>query len=245
MTSAEIRSMLEKLNGMVLERDLLARAENSLASGDEESARMDMAEAVREQIEYVKKYDTTGHLASQVQELRHVRTKLLKGVTWQACKKSFGRYCDIYREVAAEKDTIIVKTLGWCVRPFVWMASLAVNIDPVMADDFVHNTRLVTHVYAPFKTFIRLVCDREGRRHFGTMCKGVYRTGKETAKAVWAGAKKVCQMTASATVKVAKSGFEIAKQVSTCVVHSVKLAAQKTVSAGVKVAKGLLGRLFA
>lgn len=248
MTPAEISSMLGKLKGLVREQDFLKRAEKSLAEGDEGSARMDMAEAIRGQIEYVKKYDTTGRLAAQAQELRHVRTKLLKGTTWSECKKSFGRYCEIFHEVAAEKDTIMVKTLGWCVRPFVWIGSTLMNIDPVAADDFVHNTRLVTYAYAPFKTLVRWLCDREGRRHFATMCKGIYRTGRDVAKTVWEGTKAVCRETAKTAARVAKSGYAIAKSAATSFAESVKSVARSAASTAVKVGQavtGFVGRLFA
>ena len=245
MTCDELRAMLDTLKRSITDdAGDLGKAERSLESGDLEMARLDMAAAVRKQIAFVKQYDTTGRSASQAQQLEQVRTQLLKGTVWSSCKNAFKNWTGHFSKVNQGLDVMVVKLAGGLVGFGAWVVKTFTGCgNPNVVGNIQSGARWARRLYAPLKSTVRMLFDKEGRKHLKKVCRSVYETGRQTATKVWDVTKQVSRTIATATKTAVVSGYTVAKRAVTGFVDSLKAGCHAVVSTAGKIGSSICDKV--
>lgn len=225
ISEQDLQMIHSRLSGMVSDsKGCLARAKQHLAEGNLDGARLEMAKAVRLQIKAVKRYDTTGRLSSQIQELTQVREKLLKGMTWSACRKTFARGWEIFGNIGKDLDVRLMGFVGGIVGFGAWVGRFIFEGKANALEHIQGGARWARRLYRPVKAAIKTLVDPKGRQHFCDMCKGAYEVAREKAERVWTVAKDVGSRAVAATKNAVTSGYQLARTAASTVAEKVRAA---------------------
>ena len=232
---AEVRTRLVRIIGA---SDLsLRKAEAALGSGALADARLDMAEAIRAHAARLRVYDTTGRLAAQAQELNHLRTRLLKGATHEACKTLFKRLNEIGQTSGNGLDDKIVRGVGHIARGIA--AGTWALVKSGVADPSTMTTVAVTGVlggaarlYSPIKTAVKALYDGEARQAMRTACRSIRVRVADVAEKTWSRAKEVLRAASGTTGRgTAASGYALARETASRAAAFVREKAKSALAA--------------
>lgn len=225
LSEQDLQGILSRLSSIVSDsKGCLSRARRHLGDGNLDSARLEMAKAVRIQIKAVKRYDTTGRMSSQIQELAHVREKLLKGTTGSAFRKTFTKGCEIFGKIGKDLDVNLVGFLGGAIGFGAWIGRFFFEGNVNVLENIQGGARWARRLYRPVKAAFKTLVDPNGRQHFCDMCKGAYEVARERAEKVWAVAKDVGSRAVAATKKAVTSGYQLARKAASTVAEKVRAA---------------------
>ena len=233
MTNEELQTVLGSLKRVVTDdKGLLKEAEEELQRGNLGDSRLKMVQAIRGQIKLVKQYDTTGHLASQAQQLEHVRTKLLKGTMKESILAAFKDFRKHSADVDKGIDVALVKFGGAAIGFGAWIVKLlSGSPDNEVANNVRVGVMMASSLYGTVKAGVRMIFDEKGRKHLKRVGRAIYEQSRKVADVAWEKTKEIGRKIATKAVKAVECGYEVARRAASGVVKTVRAACNAVVTA--------------